>query len=104
MLKISLVTGLILAVANVAVNSGAFADVNPDLELQSQDGYSIHIHSQLQPLAINQIHSWLMELTDANGPVAGAEITVQGGMPEHDHGLPTQPLVTREVSPGREPR
>ena len=30
----------------------------------------------------------------------GANINLKGGMPEHDHGLPTQPMVTEEIRPG----
>jgi hypothetical protein len=32
--------------------------------------------------------------------VTGARISVEGGMPEHGHGLPTMPLATAETSPG----
>jgi hypothetical protein len=80
--------------------SPVWADENPDLAMDTEAGYRLHIHSQLQPLVINQIHSWLLELRNDSGPVSGAEIVVIGGMPEHDHGLPTQPQVTDEVEPG----
>lgn len=76
------------------------ADSDPEFEFTTPGGYSLHIHSQLQPLGINQIHSWQLELSNAAGIVSGAEIEVQGGMPEHDHGLPTQPQVTEEIQPG----
>ena len=33
--------------------------------------------------------------------VDGAAVTVDGGMPQHGHGLPTRPLVGREVAAGR---
>ncbi|MBS0403079.1 MAG: FixH family protein, partial [Proteobacteria bacterium] len=33
-------------------------------------------------------------------PVRGATFRVDGGMPQHGHGLPTQPRVTRELAPG----
>jgi hypothetical protein len=37
----------------------------------------------------------------ANGePVRDAEIVVDGGMPQHGHGLPTRPRVTRNVGDG----
>ena len=29
-----------------------------------------------------------------------ASISVEGGMPNHDHGLPTQPRITSEITPG----
>lgn len=38
--------------------------------------------------------SWLIRITTPDGkPVAGASINVMGGMPEHGHGLPSQPAV-----------
>jgi hypothetical protein len=41
-------------------------------------------------------------VADSDGePVTGAKLTVSGGMPAHDHGLPTAPEVTRELTPGR---
>ena len=57
--------------------------------------------SDLEPLAINQLHGWTLQLDSKDGePVTAAVITVDGGMPEHDHGLPTQPRVTQEIGEG----
>jgi YtkA-like len=40
-------------------------------------------------------------LTEPSGaPITGARISVGGGMPQHGHGLPTRPQVTRELSAG----
>lgn len=51
--------------------------------------------------AINQMHSWKVKLATADGtPVHGASFAVDGGMPQHGHGLPTQPRVTRELGDG----
>ena len=64
--------------------------------------YTVHYESRLNPIEINAMHAWELLLTDANGaPVSGAVFQVSGGMPEHDHGLPTAPRVTAEVSAGR---
>ena len=53
------------------------------------------------PVEINRMHSWVLHLESASGePVTGAEIEVDGGMPAHDHGLPTRPRVTREIGDG----
>ena len=73
----------------------------PDLSIETSDGLRILIRSQLSPLQINRIHSWHVEiLDDKSVPVSGAEVLVSGGMPEHDHGLPTRPVVTEEIDPG----
>ncbi len=54
------------------------------------------------PLELQKIHSWTLELRDADGePVRDARVAVQGGMPAHQHGLPTVPEVAGEVEPGR---
>jgi len=65
-------------------------------------GLTLQMQSELDPLTLNQMHSWLLELTDATGaPVSGASITMEGGMPAHDHGLPTRPQVSETSTPGQ---
>ena len=74
-----------------------------DARWESRNGeFLLSFESELDPLTINRIHSWTLVVTSAAGsPVEGATISVDGGMPAHDHGLPTQPRVTRELSAGR---
>ncbi len=68
----------------------------------SPAGLSVTMTSQLSPLSINQMHSWEIRLQDSDGnAVADAEIEVRGGMPAHNHGLATQPQVTRYLGDGR---
>ena len=53
------------------------------------------------PAPINQIHTWQIKLTTPAGlPVRHAQIAVDGGMPQHGHGLPTRPRVTGELADG----
>lgn len=48
----------------------------------------------LDPLRVNQIHAWELRVTDnEDKPLGEAVITATGGMPAHDHGLPTEPRV-----------
>ena len=50
---------------------------------------------------INRMHSWILHIeNDAGVEIEGAIIDVEGGMPEHDHGLPTKPRVTEELGGG----
>lgn len=50
---------------------------------------------------INRMHSWVLHIVDESGAaVEGAKVEVDGGMPEHDHGLPTKPRVTAELGGG----
>ena len=50
---------------------------------------------------LNQIHTWTIHVETADGkPVEDAKITVDGGMPQHGHGLPTSPQVTQNLGNG----
>lgn len=64
--------------------------------------YQLQVLSRLDPVAINHIHAWELELRDAKGVlVSDATLSVRGGMPAHNHGLPTAPRVTDVLGPGR---
>ena len=87
----------LLAVSPAAGQAGA------DGPWRSEDGlYRLGIDSELEPIGINQLHRWVLRLEDSHGqPVPAASIELAGGMPDHNHGLPTQPRVTRELGDGR---
>jgi hypothetical protein len=54
-----------------------------------------------EPIGINAIHAWTLHVETAAGePLEGAAITVDGGMPDHGHGLPTSPQVTHDLGGG----
>ena len=69
----------------------------------SKDGlYAVRVKADLAPLVINRMHNWIIELRTAQGnPVENASVAVSGGMPAHDHGLPTRARVTRHLGHGR---
>ncbi len=75
---------------------------DPAMSVASQHGrYSAAYASSLEPLAINQMHSWVIQLRSAEGkPVDNAELSISGGMPAHDHGLPTAPRATDHLGGG----
>jgi len=62
--------------------------------------YQLRFESSLEPIEINQMHSWLLYVSADGKPVSGATISVVGGMPAHDHGLPTRPRITEELGQG----
>ena len=69
--------------------------------MTEQETYQVSIHSNLDPIAINQIHTWNLHVETPEGqPVESAEITVGGGMPQHNHGFPTSPQVTKDLGGG----
>ena len=54
-----------------------------------------------RPLRPRQMETVRVVLEDSKGnPVEGATIQIDGGMPQHGHGLPTQPKVTKEMDGG----
>ena len=57
--------------------------------------------SRRDPIPVNQIHTWTIHLENAGGrPVEGAAVRVDGKMPQHFHGLPTRPQVTKDLGHG----
>lgn len=54
-----------------------------------------------QPLRTRQMQTVRVKVGDVSGVgIDAASITVDGGMPEHGHGLPTKPRVTRNLGGG----
>lgn len=90
-----------IALAFLFAPAPAWAEAQADFTVITGGGKLLAIGSELSPLEINRMHSWRLRLTDAAGaPVTNARFEVQGGMPDHDHGLPTRPEVTEEIEPG----
>jgi hypothetical protein len=64
--------------------------------------YTATIDTPAQPLQPRRMMKLSVSIRDAAGnPVDGARIEVDGGMPQHGHGLPTKPRVTRSLGDGR---
>jgi hypothetical protein len=70
--------------------------------LSANRTYIVESHPMDGHAPINKMHAWEVRVTLPSGqPVDGARIAVDGGMPQHGHGLPTQPKVTRALGDGR---
>jgi hypothetical protein len=55
----------------------------------------------IERIRLGRIQTMRLQLNNGSGePLDGAEITVGGGMPQHGHGLPTRPRVTRNSAGG----
>jgi hypothetical protein len=78
-----------------------FTDASSETWTSTRGVYEIGFESQVEPIEINRIHGWILTVTSEGEPVEGAEITVSGGMPAHDHGMPTRPRVTQDLGGGR---
>jgi hypothetical protein len=94
-----------LSLIAAAVTAGC-ATPPPDLDLSLtrptvERKFVVALQPPATPAAINQIHAWQIKLSSPAGlPITHAQIAVDGGMPQHGHGLPTRPQVTRELADG----
>jgi len=92
--------------AAIAFSGCARAPLLPDVDLAlTRASPGNHFRITLVPpqgaVPIQQIHSWTVKVATPGGePVANALVYMNGGMPEHGHGMPTRPAVTREIVPG----
>ncbi|MBU2676037.1 MAG: FixH family protein [Gammaproteobacteria bacterium] len=87
--------------AAVALLLCAFLIAPAGFVLAEDGGLRVTYSPVAGPLEINRIHSWVLHVESVGGaPIENADIEVTGGMPEHDHGLPTQPRVTTELGNG----
>src|SRR5262249_9541671 len=51
---------------------------------------------------VGRFQTWIVELREKGGAaVTGAQLAIDGGMPSHGHGLPTQPQVGEALGDGR---
>jgi uncharacterized protein involved in copper resistance len=82
-------------------NNQMLTDDMSELHTTALGNFQVSIKTELDPIPINQIQSWTVHLeTPAGVAVDDAEITVAGGMPAHNHGMPTSPRVTRGLGNG----
>ncbi len=57
--------------------------------------FIVSVRSDLDPVVINQFHRWIVHVETSDGqPVEDAVIELSGGMPAHDHEMPSVPEVT----------
>ena len=64
--------------------------------------YTVAVAPEQEPFDRNTLHVWIATVKAADGsPVEDAKISVDGGMPQHGHGLPTSPAVTEALGEGR---
>ena len=82
------------------------SEVPSDLDISStrvsdNDLFRVSYVSSPEVVPVNQMHQWTLRVETADGqPVEDATITVDGDMPQHGHGLPTRPQVTKNLGNG----
>lgn len=99
--------GLILVSAIVmSVMTSRMSDVPTDLDTsttRSTDNglFTVSYTPTSGTVPVNKMQQWKLHVETADGqPVENATITLDGGMPQHGHGLPTRPQVTQYLSNG----
>ncbi|MHB1312590.1 MAG: FixH family protein [Gemmatimonadaceae bacterium] len=103
--KIGLMTIVALSVAAL---SGCMMFMKPPADLDygrtraSEHGlYRATIKPAGDSIPQGKLQKWTLHLeTAAGAPVDNAAVTIDGGMPQHGHGLPTKPLVTKHLGQG----
>jgi hypothetical protein len=76
-----------------------------DLALSKATDAGLYVASlapQAEPVTVGPMHAWTVTVLGPDGaPVEDARISVDGGMPQHGHGLPSSPAVTEALGEGR---
>ncbi|HEU4565891.1 MAG TPA: FixH family protein [Gemmatimonadaceae bacterium] len=98
----------IAATAAAVMLTGCMLFAQPPRDLDysrtrtSESGlYRASIRPDGDSIPKGKLHRWTLHLETASGaPVDAAEVAVDGGMPQHGHGLPTKPRVTRATGGG----
>ena len=102
-----LISAAILAVG-IGAGCSADAGVKPPHDsseyvaerMSAQGGFRVSYRTD-GPVPIGRLHTWTLHVARADGtPVTDAVVAVDGDMPEHRHGLPTRPRVTRHLGSG----
>ncbi len=96
------------AAAAVVLLAGCMLFARPPKDLdysrtrRSEGGtYRATIRPQGDSIPQGKLQRWTLHLeTAAGAPVDSAVVAVDGGMPQHGHGLPTKPRVTRALGNG----
>jgi len=77
---------------------------SPDIgmaKLSAHQLYRAAVRPSAVPIPVRSLQVWTLHVETAEGsPVDAATITMNGGMPQHGHGLPTAPKVTRALGNG----
>ncbi len=83
------------------MSGGSMAADALDPQITENGLFTVSAVSRLDPVVINETHAWTLHIeTDDGSPVTDAEIAIDGGMPEHNHGFPTAPRVTENLGEG----
>lgn len=98
---------IVLVVAAAAVHlAGMMRPVPPAdvgaVKVTANGRYRAQLAPNAPLVPIGRLHRWTLRVEHADGtPVTDLAATIDGGMPQHGHGLPTQPRVTGSLPDGQ---
>ena len=70
-------------------------------KLSDKQHFQVQFTSNLNLIVINTMHAWTLHIQNSSGEsVTDATVQIKGGMPAHDHGLPTRPRITQNLGNG----
>lgn len=107
----TLVVLVVLLVALFTRMHAAPADLDRSTTRRSEEGHFVVSYTPgdermvsgqaRRAITLNMLHSWTLRVTTPSGePITDARVAVDGGMPQHGHGLPTRPQVTGQLGDG----
>lgn len=77
------------------------AIANEKTVLSQRGLFKVSYTTEPAAVPVNSLHTWTLTIRTPDGqPVQGATIKVSGDMPDHGHGLPTQPQVRQGSAAG----
>ena len=96
----------IVAMSLLASGCGRFwlRAPSPDIQTAKASAHGLYratVRPDVTPIPVRRLQRWTLHLDTIDGrPVDTATISMDGGMPQHGHGLPTHPRVTRALGNG----
>lgn len=76
----------------------------PIADVESEGGdVRVVVHTDAAPVPVNALHQWKIQVLrggDGGKAFMPEALVVNGGMPSHGHGLPTQPTVSQYLGDG----
>jgi len=92
-------TALVTGCANLRADAPS-----PDIQTVKVSAHGLYrasVRPDVTPIPVRRLQRWTLHLDTIDGqPVDTATIAMDGGMPQHGHGLPTSPRVTRALGNG----
>ncbi|HMQ57982.1 MAG TPA: FixH family protein [Rhizobiaceae bacterium] len=71
-------------------------------KVTANGAFSVSVAPEAGEATQGPLHNWVVTVKTPQGAaVDGATIAIDGGMPQHGHGLPTSPQMTKALGDGR---